>query len=93
MFTNVLLKIYSHLLNNRLLELASKNNKLSDCQFGFQKNKSTVDCIFFFHSLISKILSQGDKLYCCFIDYQKAFDLINRSFCGRNLFEMVVLIL
>ena len=43
---NALSKIYSHLLNNRLLEWASENNKLSDCQFGFQKNKSTVDCIF-----------------------------------------------
>ena len=82
---NVLSKIYSHLLNNRLLKWASENNKLSDCQFGFQKNKSTVDCIFIFHALISKILSQGDKLYCCFIDYQKAFDLINRSFLWQKL--------
>ena len=82
---NVLSKIYSHLLNNCLLKWASENNKLSDCQFGFQKNKSTVDCIFIFHALISKILSQGDKLYCCFIDYQKAFDLINRSFLWQKL--------
>lgn len=82
---NVLSKIYLHLLNNRLLKWASENNKLSDCQFGFQKNKTTVDCIFIFHALISKILSQGGKLYCCFIDYQKAFDLINRSFLWQKL--------
>ena len=77
-------KIDSHLLNNRLLKWAADNDKLSDCQFGFQKNKSTIDCIFIFHALISKILSRGEKLYCCFIDYQKAFDLVNRSFLWQK---------
>ena len=78
-------KIYSHLLNNRLLNWADNNNKLSECQFGFQKNKSTVDCIFIFHALISKILSKGEKLYCCFIDYQKAFDLVNQGLLWQKL--------
>ena len=82
---NILSKIYSHLLNNRLLKWAEQNEKLSDCQFGFQRNKSTVDCIFIFHALISKILSNSEKLYCCFIDYQKAFDLVNRGFLWKKL--------
>ena len=43
---NILSKIYSHMLNNRLMKWAANNNKLSECQFGFQKNKSTVDCYF-----------------------------------------------
>ena len=82
---NTLSKIYSHILNNRLLNWASENNKISDCQFGFQKNKSTIDCIFIFHSIISKILDNKEKLYCCFIDYQKAFDSVNRSFLWQKL--------
>ena len=82
---NVLSKIYSHLLNNRLLKWAADNDKLSDFQFRFQKNKSTIDCIFNFHALISKMLSRGEKLYCCFIDYKKVFDLVNRSFLWHNL--------
>ena len=52
---NTLSKVYSHILNNRLLKWASEKGKISDCQFGFQKNKSTVDCIFVFHAIISKI--------------------------------------
>ena len=56
---NILSKIYSHLLNNRLLKWAEQNEKLSDCQFGFQRNKSTVDCIFIFHALISKKVQVG----------------------------------
>ena len=82
---NIMSKIYSHLLNNRLLKWAENNEKLSECQFGFQKNKSTVDCIFIFHALISKVLSNGEKLYCCFIDYQKAFDLVNRGLLWHKL--------
>ena len=78
---NTLSKMYSHILNNRLLNWASENNKISDCQ----KNKSTVDCIFIFHSIISKILDNKEKLYCCFIDYQKAFDSVNRSFLWQKL--------
>ena len=55
---NVLSKTYSHLLNNRLLKWAADNDKLSNCQFGFQKIKSTINCIFIFHALVSNILSQ-----------------------------------
>ena len=82
---NILSKIYSHILNNRLLKWASVNGKISDSQFGFQKNKSTVDCIFIFHAIISKILNDREKLYCCFIDYQKAFDSVNRAFLWQKL--------
>ena len=82
---NTLSKIYSHILNNRLLKWASEKGKISDCQFGFQKNKSTVDCIFVFHAIISKILNNKEKLYCCFIDYQKTFDSVNRSLLWQKL--------
>ena len=82
---NALSKIYSHLLNNRILKWASENGKIADCQFGFQPNKSTVDCIFIFQAIISKMLHNGEKLYCCFLDYQKVFDLINRGFLWQKL--------
>ena len=87
MLINTLSKIYSHLLNNRLLKWASQFDKISDCQFGFQPNKSTIDCIFIFHAIISKILNRGEKLYCCFVDYQKAFDLVNRGFLWQKLIQ------
>ena len=83
---NTLSKIYSHVLNNRLLKWASENEKISDCHFGFQKkNKSTVDCVFIFHAIISKILNNKEKLYCCFVDYQKAFDSVNKAFLWQKL--------
>ena len=34
------------------------------------------NCIFVLHTLIQKILARKSKLYCAFIDYEKAFDTI-----------------
>ena len=78
-------KIYSQILLNRLNEWADNEDKILDSQFGFQKGKSTIDCIFTFHSVIAKTLSAGEKLYCIFIDYKKAFDKVNRSFLWQKL--------
>ena len=41
--------------------------------------KSTTDVIFILHALIQKILSRNIKLWCIFIDYERAFDTVNRN--------------
>ena len=82
---NIIAKIYSQILLNRVTKWSEKENKLSQNQFGFQKGKSTVDCIFSFYSIISKTLHAGEKLYCVFIDYEKAFDKIDRTFLWQKL--------
>ena len=82
---NILAKIYSQILLNRLTAWTEKDNKISNCQFGYQKGKSTVDCIFILHSIIAKTLSSGQKLYTVFIDYEKCYDKINRQFLWQKL--------
>ena len=82
---NIMGKIYSQILLNRLSKWADKEDKILDNQFGFQKGKSTVDCIFTFYSIIAKTLSAGEKLYCVFIDYEKAFDKVYRTFLWQKL--------
>ena len=86
---NILSKTYSHILHNRLLTRAEEYEKINKCQFGFQPHKSTVDCMFFFNSIIAKTISQGHKLYCCFVDYRKAFDTVNRNFQWHKLIENI----
>ena len=39
------------------------------------------------HAIISKIINRGETLYCCFVDYQKAFDLVNRGFLWQKLIQ------
>jgi len=73
-------KIFSILLDNRLRLWSESNNVLSDFQFGFRKSKSTVDCIFVLSSIIDKVINhEKKKLYCAFVDFQKAFDLVYRN--------------
>ena len=54
---NVLAKINSHIPLNRLTSWTTKYNKISNCQFRYQKGKSTVDCIFISNSIVAKTLN------------------------------------
>ena len=61
---------------------------ISDCQFGYQKGKSTTYCVFLLHAIITNVLNSGQKLYSVFIDYEQCFDNINRAF--KSLAETFV---
>lgn len=74
---NILAKIYSQILLNRLTKWSTLNETLNKNQFGFQKGKSIIDCIFILRAIVTKVLSTGGKLYCAFIDYERCFDKIN----------------
>jgi hypothetical protein len=73
---NVIDKIFSLLLRNNLNKWCEQNHVLNETQFGFRDNHSTADCIFLLHSIIQKVLTNKSKLYCAFIDYEKAFDTV-----------------
>ena len=52
---------------------------LGNEQAGFRKNFSTCDHIFALYALISIYTKCAErKLYCCFVDYKKAFDSVPR---------------
>ena len=78
--TSIFSKICSIRLDNILRVWSESNNLLSEFQFGFRKSKSTVDCIFVLSSIIDKVINhEKKKLYCAFVDFQKAFDLVYRT--------------
>ena len=68
---NIIEKVYSQILHTpkQINKIADNQNSISAIQFGFQKGKSTVDCIFILNAIISKTLSEKKKLYCAFIDF------------------------
>ena len=77
---SVFAKIFTSILNARLMKWSEITGKLSESQAGFRKNYRTVDNVFVLHGVISKYLSKkGGKLYCIFVDFSKAFDSVNRS--------------
>ena len=74
-------KLFTSIINNRLYNWAEENNKINEEQAGFRRNYSTIDHIYTLHCMASNCLygSKRSKLYAAFIDFQKAFDTINRD--------------
>ena len=72
-------KLFTRVINDRLTTWADKNGVINENQLGFRKGRGTVDCLFILNGLIQMMLSKGKKLYCCFVDYQKAFDYVDRA--------------
>ncbi|VDI46956.1 Hypothetical predicted protein [Mytilus galloprovincialis] len=52
-------KLFTSLINSRLITWCKINNTLTDAQFGFRPGYGTSDAIFCLHSLISKSLRKG----------------------------------
>lgn len=80
MLTSIFSKLFSLLLDVRASKFIDENNILTECQFGFRKQKSTIDCIFVLQSIINKVIyNEKKKLYCAFVDFKKAFDTVYRN--------------
>ena len=70
---------YGPVLNNRLDKYLIDNNLINKCQIGFSKKARTSDHIFVLKTLIDKYIHvnrKGGKLFACFIDLRKAFDIV-----------------
>ncbi len=72
-------KLFTACLNSRLTAFIEGAGILGEEQAGFRENYSTLDHIFVLHSLIDLYLHRKKRIYCAFIDYKKAFDLVDRS--------------
>ena len=80
-------KLFTRIMNTRLTKWVEDNKKLEETQFGFRLGKGTKDCLFVLHGLIEILFSKGMKLYCCFIDYEKAYDYLDRAAIWTKLLK------
>ena len=71
-------KMFSSIINRHLQEWSDDNNITGEQQAGFKKNHSTVDHMFTLLAFVQKQFSLNRKLYVAFIDFEKAFDTVNR---------------
>ena len=55
------------------------NNITGECQAGFKRNYFTTDHMFTLLVLIRKQFSLNRKMHLAFIDFEKAFDSMNRK--------------
>jgi hypothetical protein len=80
-----LAKLYAIVLNKRLSDWTEKYHCRAKAQAGFRKDYRCADNLFILRTLLEKSKSQRTKLYCCFVDFSKAFDTIPRARLWRVL--------
>ena len=79
-------KVFSQILNNRLINWCESNTKLAEEQAGFRPMRGCPDQLF----ALVEILRNRDKrgTFCCFIDVKKAFDRVFRGGLWARLWKI-----
>ena len=81
-------KIYSGILNRRLQKYLEKNNLLADEQNGFRASRSCLDHVLVLCTVLRNRKSAGLNTFLSFIDFQKAFDSVDRGLLLYKLSQM-----
>ena len=69
-------KLFTAILNTRINAFLENSGLLGAEQAGFRSGYSTIDHIYFLHSLLDMYLEKRKRIYCAFLDFRKAFDSI-----------------
>ena len=73
-------KLFTSILNQRLLRYVFEQNILSKEQLGFIAGNRTSDAHLILHNLSQQYChKRGQKILACFVDLQKAFDSVPRD--------------
>ena len=80
-------KLYSSILNDRLMAHLEKRNLLVDEQNGFRKDRACIDHLYTLCTIVRTRLVKRKPTFACFIDFSKAFDLINRDLLWCRLLD------
>lgn len=80
-------KIFCDIVFHRIQLWSDKYYPLVEEQAGFRKKFTTADNIFVLHTVINRYLSIKGRLYCAFIDFEKAFDRVCHCLLFYKLFK------
>src|SRR6218665_2730665 len=67
-------KVMIRILTKRIRGKTEAIGGLGDDQFGFRKGMGTRDAIGTLRVLTERSIQNGQDVYICFVDYEKAFD-------------------
>ena len=82
-------KLFTSIINNRITKFVEDENILSHAQAGFRKGYSTTEQMFNLKCLIDSVLYSREKLFCAFIDFRRAFDMVWIAGLWEKLVNMV----
>ena len=79
-------KLLTHILNQRLLQWSEQYHISCQAQFAYKPGYSTTYAVFVLHSVIAQTVKESDAV-CCFIDFSKAFDHVERSILFKKMIK------
>ena len=80
-----ILKIFTSIICSRLSKFCEDNSILPAFQFGFRKKRSTVSAVSMLKKTVEEAFAKKKRVFACFVDFRKAFDLTNRTFLAKKL--------
>ena len=80
-------KLFTSILSDRINTFIEQSKLLGCEQAGFRKHFSTVDHLFTIYGILDILLSKKQRLYCAFLDFEKAFDKVDRAFLWQKLLK------
>ncbi len=75
----ILAKLFTMILDKRLSEWAEQHGLHAKGQAGFHKDYRTIDQLFILRTLIEQSKAKKKPLYCSFVDFKKAFDIVSHE--------------
>ena len=80
-------KLFEKCMFVRLSDYLEKFSLLSESQFGFRKNRSTVNAVIEYTEYMYECLNEKKQGLGIFVDMRKAFDTISHSTLIRKMFK------
>ena len=90
MVSSIMAKLFSTILEMRPRKWAEDHNKRAYGQARFRPGHKTIDHSVTLRVLMDKSQLEGTTLYCCFVDFKKAFDKVPRAGLRLRLQELGV---
>ena len=72
-------KLFSSILNERIVSFLDTNEILCEEQNGFRKLRACIDHIYVLTTVIRNRKLQGEETFLCYVDFSKAFNSVNRD--------------
>jgi hypothetical protein len=90
MISLILAKLYGIILEKKIIIWLESHNKSDKGQARFRRYNSTMNHLFTFRIIAEEFHNTKTNIFCCFVDFRKAFDMVLRKNLWNRLEEIKV---
>jgi len=84
----ILAKVFAMILEARLSSWAEERGLQARGQAGFRKDFRTTNNLYILRTFIEQSAHKRKKVYCCFVDFRKAFNTVLQDLLWQVLVKM-----